>query len=182
MENYDNYFDLIAKRESCRNFDPDRPVEQEKLIKCLDAARIAPSGCNAQPWKFIVVRNPELKKQLVDAMNDYNINKFAYKCDTLVVITEEFANVVSVIAARFGNQVYAPIDIGLSTMQFCLAATAQGLSTCIMAWMDPVKVKDALGLPQSKRVRVIIGLGYAANDNLRKKDRRTLEEIVEYRD
>ena len=75
-----DYFDLIRRRESCRNFDPNRPVEKEKLQRCAEAAWLAPSACNGQPWRYLVVTNPELVEKLRPLMMELNMNKFVKNC------------------------------------------------------------------------------------------------------
>ena len=62
-------YELIARRQSDRRYDPDRPVEPEKVARIIEAARLAPSACNAQPWHFIVVDQPELRNQVADAVS-----------------------------------------------------------------------------------------------------------------
>ena len=71
-----DYFDLVQRRESCRNFDPSRPVEKEKLVRCAQAAWLAPSACNGQPWKYLIVTNPELAEKLRPMMMELGMNKF----------------------------------------------------------------------------------------------------------
>ena len=177
----ENYFDLIARRESCRNF-ADKPVEKEKLVTCIEAARIAPSACNSQPWSYLVVRNRELWAKVAGCMQEAGMNKFTNQCPVFIVVVEEKAALSARIAAVVKSQTYAPIDIGLSVMQLCLAATEQGLGTCIMGWFNESKIKEVLDIPKAKRVRLVVGVGYAATDKLRDKVRKSMDEIVKFID
>ena len=175
-----NYFDLIARRESCRNFDPNRPVEKEKLQRCAEAAWIAPSACNGQPWKYLIVTNPELNEKLRPLMMELGMNKFVKNCPAFAVVLEEATVLKVSLSQKFKDQDFAPIDVAFSASQFCYAATEQGLSTCIIGWHNEQKIRELFGLPKSTRVRLILAIGYAANDTLRKKQRKPIEDVIRF--
>lgn len=177
----ENYFDLIQSRESCRNY-AEKTVEKEKLTACIEAARIAPSACNSQPWSFVVVNSKEISPKVAKCLQDGGMNKFTDRCPSFVVVIEEKATLSARLGGAVKNQQYAPIDIGLATMQLCLAATAQGLSSCIMGWFSEPKIKELLDIPKSKRIRLVIGIGYAADEKLRTKVRKNTNEIVRFID
>ncbi len=176
-----NYFDLINNRESCRDY-ATKPVEKDKLVKCIEAARVAPSACNSQPWSFIVVNNPLVSPQVAKCLQDAGMNKFTDHCPAFIVVIEEKATLSARISGVVKSQNYAPIDIGIATAHICLAATAQGLSTCVMGWINEGKLKELLEIPQPKRIRLVIGVGYAASDVVREKKRKSLEEITKFVD
>jgi len=178
MTDFSNYFDLIAQRESCRNFDPERPVEREKLIRCIEAAQIAPSACNSQPWHFHAVTDPARVAALRKTVQGLGMNRFADDCPVLVVVTEETAKLAARIAEHLKKQEFASIDIGIATAQFCLAATAQGLSTCIMGWLNESAIREILGFENSRRIRLVLALGYAKDDTLRTKKRKAFDEMA----
>jgi nitroreductase len=175
----DDFFELIAKRESCRNY-ADRPVEKEKLVSCVGAARIAPSACNSQPWSFVVVNGGELPPRVAKCVQGNGMNRFADKCPAFIVVVEEKAKLSARVGGIIKSQHYAPIDIGLATAHLCLAATELGLSTCIMGWFNEANLKNLLVIPKSKRIRLVIGAGYAAGDKLRSKVRKPIEDIVRF--
>ncbi len=174
-----DYFDLIVRRESCRDFNAARPVEKEKLTKCLEAARLAPSACNSQPWRFIAVTNADVLAKLRPAVQEFNMNRFVNDCPALVVVVEQDASLTEKVGARFGKQDFASIDIGLAASQFCHAATEQGLSTCILGWLNESRIRELLSLGRSRRVRLVIATGYAKTGALRAKKRKTLAEMSE---
>ena len=95
-----DYFSLISQRESCRNYDPNRPVSHQQLTRCLEAARIAPSACNSQPWSFVVVNRPELSAQVAECLQGLGMNKFSENCPAFIVVVEE---------GGYGSQTAAPI-------------------------------------------------------------------------
>lgn len=175
-----DFMKMIQTRQSCRKYDSNRPVEQEKLAACVEAARIAPSACNAQPWKYLVVSGE--KAQLVRSAVEYQgRNKFADDCPAFAVVLEEKAVLIPDIAAKFESQKFAQLDIGISVAHYCLAATELGLSTCIIGWMDETLLKQALKLPAEKTVRLVIATGYAAaEDTIRRKVRKPMDEMAEF--
>ena len=175
-----DYFDLIARRESCRNFDPNRPVEKEKLQRCAEAAWIAPSACNGQPWKYLIVTNPELNEKLRPLMMELGMNKFVKNCPAFAVVLEEATILKVSLSQKFKDQDFAPIDVAFSASQFCYAATEQGLSTCIIGWHNEPKIRALFGLNKSTRVRLVIAVGYAANDAIREKKRKPIEDVIKF--
>lgn len=172
--------DIFTRRQSCRNFQV-RPVERARLTACVEAARLAPSACNSQPWYFVVVDEPARAGQLARCVQDSGMNRFAENCPAFIVVVEAPQN----LTARFGgavkDQKYAGIDLGLATSQLILAAHAQGLGTCILGWFNERKIKILLGIPKVRRVRLVVAVGYAAEDDpSRPKQRKDLADIVCY--
>jgi len=170
-----DFYELIIKRQSERQYDT-RQVESEKIMQCIEAARMAPSACNAQPWKFIVVDEPELKKQLASAMASMGMNKFAFDAPVIVAIVLEKPNVLSKIGSVLKGKEYTLMDIGFAASQFCLQATDLGLGTCLIGWFDEKKVRKLLQIPSKKRIPLLITVGYCTNE-IRKKQRKELNVI-----
>jgi len=167
-----DFHELITKRQSERQYDT-RPVEPEKIMLCIEAARMAPSACNAQPWKFIVVEEPELKAQLASAIAGMGMNKFAFDAPAIVAIVLEKPNVMSKIGSVLKGKEYTLMDIGIAATHFCLQATELGLGTCIIGWFDEKKVRKLLQIPNKKRIPLLLTVGYST-DELRKKQRKEL--------
>lgn len=175
----ENFFELSAKRESCRNF-AEKPVETTLLRRCVEAARLAPSACNSQPWSFTVVNNMELSPKVAKALQELGMNKFTDKCPAFIVITEERANLTARVGGKVKSQEYASVDIGIATAHLVLAAAELGLSTCIIGMFNESKLKELLAIPKAKRIRLAVAIGYAANDKLREKNRKKLEDIAQF--
>lgn len=176
------FLEILVQRQSVRGYS-DKPVEPEKLDSCLEAARMAPSACNAQPWKFIVVNDPELKKQIADHTTSgplVSMNHFTKQAPLLVVIVRENPNLTSKIGTILKDKPYTLMDIGIVALQFCLQATAVGLGTCILGWFNEKKVKELLHIPKNKRAELIITLGYPSSQTLRPKIRKKIEDICCY--
>ena len=170
-----NFYELISKRQSERQYDS-RPVEPEKIMQCIEAARIAPSACNAQPWKFIVVDEPELKKQVADATVGMGMNKFVVEAPVIVAIVLEKANASSKIGSVLKGKEYTLMDIGIATTHFCLQATELGLGTCIIGWFNEKKIRKLLQIPNKKRIPLLLSVGYSTAE-LRNKQRKELNGV-----
>lgn len=167
-------FDLIRSRQSCRNFS-ERAVEREKLVQCGEAARLAPSACNSQPWEFVAVESGPLLDKVSECARALGGNAFTKKCRAFVAVVEKTA-----VLSNGPDQKYARFDMGLAAMQFCLAATEQGLSTCILGSVDKKELKKLLNVEGGDEVLVLIAVGYAADDSLRKKRRKDLSEVLRF--
>ncbi len=153
--------DLLKHRKSVRHF-VDRPVEREKIMMCLEAARLAPSACNSQPWKFIVVDDRQLKNKLCDAAFSgiYSMNSFCKMAPVIVVIISEKSNFSARIGGMFRGTKYYLIDIGIAVEHFILEAEDLGLGTCWIGWFNEQAVKPILNIPQQKKIDIVIALGY----------------------
>jgi nitroreductase len=171
----------IQIRQSTRNYSP-VPVEREKLERCLEAARLAPSACNAQPWKFIVVDEPELKKEVAGAAKhmSFGMNKFVDEAPVIIAIVMEPANVTSEFGSKVKRKHYPLMDIGIAAEHFCLQATEEGLGTCLLGWLNEKKAKKVLNIPLRKRVPLMISVGYPATDKQKPRKRKDLDKIVSY--
>jgi nitroreductase len=173
--------DLIKQRQSQRRY-TDRPVEKEKLLHCIEAARLAPSANNSQPWKFIIIDDPKLKNTVADLTSTkmLQINQFAKQAPLLVAIVREKTNLTTVVGRALKDKNYPLIDIGITTAHFCLQATAEGLSTCILGWFDEKKIKELLHIPKDLRLELIILAGYPPTNEIRKKKRKETSQILSY--
>jgi nitroreductase len=153
--------DLIKQRKSVRDF-LDKPVEREKIMMCLEAARLAPSESNSQPWRFIVVDDKELKNRLCDAAFGglYFINTFCKMAPVIVAVISEKSKFIARVGGMFRGTKYYLIDIGITCEHFVLEAEDLGLGTCWIGWFNERAVKSVLNIPQSKKIDILIALGY----------------------
>ena len=166
----------IAKaRQSCRSYDPSREVEQEKLDAVLQAAQLAPSACNGQPYQLTLCRG-EKAKAVAAATRGMGLNKFAADAPVLIVISEMPYVKSAALGAKLKKNDYRSIDIGIAAAYLTAEATAQGLSTCILGWLSDEKIRQICDLKYP--VRLVITLGYAADETLRPKKRKEMTELV----
>ena len=175
------FLEIANARQSCRAYDENRSVEQEKLDAILEAARLAPSACNGQPYHFTVCRGELAKEVALLTRGMGGMNKFAVQAPVCIVISEMPYVKSAALGAKVKGNDYRSIDIGITTAYLTAEATAQGLSTCILGWFDDEKLRKLCGIDYS--VRLVITLGYAAEgDKLRKKVRKDLSDLVSYKE
>jgi len=173
---------LILARQSVRRY-AETPVEPEKLTLCLEAARLAPSASNSQPWKFIIVDKEPLRTEVAKAtFSDIKlINKFTVQAPVLVVIVMEKAKLITRLAMLVKKKEWPLIDIGITAEHFCLQAAELGLGTCMIGWFEEEKIKKLLQMPADKSIGLVISVGCAVEGYpQRTKIRKTMEEIVSY--
>lgn len=175
-----DFSELIKVRQSVRRYS-DKPVEKEKIEKCLEAARLAPSASNSQPWKYIVVDEEELKNKVARATFDkvVKFNKFALQAPVIIVVVLEKPKLVTQMGIEIKKREWPLIDIGISTEHFCLQAAELGLGTCMIGWFNQKRIQKLLNIPKNKTIGLLITLGYAPDDYaLRKKIRKEKSEII----
>lgn len=176
-----DFLELVKQRQSTRAYDTSRPVDRDIISRIVEAGRLAPSACNAQPWHFIVVDAPELKNKVADATSArlLGMNHFTKQAPVHILIVEEKVNLSSGIGGVIKDKQFAFVDIGIAAAHICLAAEAEGLGSCILGWFNESKVKDLLDIPKDKRVILDIIIGYP-NQPIRDKKRKAVDDIVSY--
>ena len=174
-----NFMEIAQTRQSCRAYDETRPVEEEKLQAILEAAQLSPSACNGQPYHFTVCRG-ETAKEVAKATMGLGMNKFSVQAPVLIVVSEMPYVKSAAMGAKVKKNDYRSIDIGIATAYLTAEAAAQGLSTCILGWLDSDKICKLCDLEYP--ARLVITLGYAKEDDkLRPKKRKDLSELVSYK-
>lgn len=172
---------ILAGRRSIRRFLP-TPVEPEKLRACLDAARVAPSAHNVQPWRFIVVDDPALKDRLAAAAFSgiYGASKFAARAPVLLVLLARPGKAVVRLGSMIQGVPYYLLDIGIAGEHVVLQAEELGLASCWMGWFDYRKARKALDIPRTFKLVALMPLGYAEKRPQREPPRRAFEAIVSF--
>lgn len=178
-----NFLELVNRRQSVRRYAPGKRIPREVLDRCLEAARLAPSACNSQPWSFVVVDDPEKVRALAEAScghPPYGMNHFAADTSAIVVVVTEKMKWAARIGAQFRGVQYSLVDIGIACEHLVLQAAEEGLGSCWLGWFDERAVKLRLGIPRAKKVDLLICLGHAADEPLRTKNRKPLDDIRRY--
>jgi nitroreductase len=170
-----SFLELVEQRQSDRTY-IDRPVEKDKIDRILAAARLAPSACNGQPWKMVVVDDPALKDRLSEVIG---MNHFAKQAPVHLVIVEESTNLTSRVGGWIKGKHFPHIDLGILASYITLAATAEGLGSCILGWLNEKKIRFLLGIPGSKHILLVITVGYTEATH-REKIRKELADIVSF--
>lgn len=180
MTEGEKFLNLARSRQSDRKYS-DKAVEKEKIERIIEAGRIAPSACNAQPWKFIVVDDKTLLGQLADAASAplLGMNGFVSQAPLQIVVIREQPNFSSKVGGAIKNKDYSLIDIGITCQNICLQAEAEGLGSCMIGWFDEDRVKKLLNIPKSKRVELLITIGYSLSTK-REKRRKPPEDTVSF--
>lgn len=174
-----SFLELSQIRQSVRSY-AEQPVEREKIDRSLEAARLAPSACNAQPWSFIVVDEPVLRGMIARDAVAIDFNKFAIEAPVYIIVLAERPNLRSQIGGILKGIPYYLMDIGMAVENLCLQATEDGLGTCILGWFNEKKLKKYLKIGAGQRVALVITLGYPAEDKIRVKVRKEFQAIVHY--
>lgn len=177
-----NFLDLVKKRQSVRRY-LSKEIPPEKLERCLEAARLAPSASNSQPWSFLVVNDPHLKDKVAKLTFDQVIsfNKFVVLAPVLIVFVIEKPKTITRIGGFIKKIEYPKIDIGITAQNFCMQATDEGLGTCMLGWFKETPIKKILNIPLHKKIGLIVTVGYAPEDyKLREKSRKSFTDVVMY--
>ncbi len=170
-----NFSEIANNRQSCRNYNPNRSVEDEKIAAILESARLSPSACNGQPYMITVCKG-EKAKAVARATMGMGMNKFAAEAPIQLVLSEMPYVKSAALGAKVKGNDYRSIDIGIAAAYITAEATAQGLSSCILGWLDDAKIREICSLDGA--VRLVICLGYAADDDkLREKKRKDIKEL-----
>jgi len=172
---------ILRGRRSIRRYLP-TPVEPEKLRACLEAARLAPSAHNVQPWRFMVVDDPALKARLAAAAFSgfYKGSQFAAQAPVILVLLARPGKAVVRLGSRIQGVPFFLLDMGIAGEHLVLQAQELGLATCWMGWFNYRKARRVLGIPPAFKLVALMPLGYAETRPLREPPRRTLEGIAAF--
>jgi nitroreductase len=179
MEQRTPFQTLVWERRSVRHF-LDTPVERDKVLACLEAARLAPSAHNVQPCRYLVIDDDKIKDAFGrEAFSGiYSATKFALKAPVLVLILSK----PDLFANRIGKQIqrvaFHLIDIGIAGEHLVLAAQEQGLGTCWIGWFNPRRARKFFKIPRAYKPVAIVALGACEKREPRDKKRKPLSEVA----
>lgn len=177
-----DFVDLVRARYSLRKFSS-FPVAEAVVDKCLDAARLAPSACNSQPWSFIVARTAEKVEGLAHAAFSgiYSMNAFAAKAPVLITVLTERSGYAASMGGMFRGVQFSLMDVAIACEHLALQAAELGLGVCMLGWLNERGVKKHLKLPRASRIDLMMTLGYPVDpEYLPPKVRKPLEKIRKY--
>ena len=170
-----NFSEIALSRQSCRAFDSTRDVENEKIKKILNSAILAPSACNSQPYHFTVCRK-DIARKVAETTVNMGMNLFSLDAPVVIVISEKPYNKRAYVGSKVKKNDYRSLDIGQAVAYLTLEATACGLSSCIIGWFDSNKIRKICKIDGT--VRLLVVLGYAKEEKIRAKSRKSYDEIV----
>lgn len=169
---------IMQQRHSCRAFS-DKAVENEKIVACINAATLAPSACNTQPYHFYVANTPETVADAAEYCKSDKVNKWVGSAKAFVIVTKEHAEMPNTLGVSVRKD-FREFDIGFALENFCLEAAELGLGTCILGSFNEEKLKATFKLPTPKKIALVIAMGYSAETEVPAKKRRPLEECITY--
>ena len=173
-----DFSQIAQNRQSCRSYDPQKAVEQEKINAILQSGRLSPSACNGQPY-LISVCTGNAAKKVAASVQGMGMNKFASQAPVMLVISEQPYVKTAAIGAKIKKNDYRSIDIGILAAYLTCEAAAQGLGTCILGWFDDASIREICHL--TAPVRLVITLGYPSEDDtLRTKKRKDVGQLIQY--
>ncbi len=171
--------EIVSSRHSVRAFDPARPVPQEAIVAMCEAARMAPSACNAQVWRFIAVTDPELRRQIcMRGMGPILRNKFMRDAPLIIVGCADLDIIANKIGAKITGIEYYQLDMGIAMEHLVLKATELGLGTCWVGWINEESIREILGIPKRARVMALIAVGYSTEKAPTKRVRKPLRKLL----
>ena len=172
------FMDLALSRESCRKFTTEK-VSDEQLLALAEAARIAPSARNSQPWEILLVNETKKAAQLIGGLRESGINGFLQdNLGYIVIVEKDLDQDNEAINSR--KQRYAQLDIGIATAHIVLQAAEMGLATCVIGALTHSVLNEVLPVESRFGVAIVVAVGYAQEGALRPKKRETLDEVAKF--
>ncbi len=153
--------ELAETRQSCRAYDSVREIEPDKLHRIVEVARLAPSACNSQPWHMITVTDVNRRKEVANALSSMGMNRWTEEATAFIIIVQEPPNFTACLGGWIKNKHFPLIDCGILASYITLAATDEGLGSCILGWFGEKQLRKTLSIPRNKRILMVISLGYA---------------------
>lgn len=159
--NYETFMTLIRHRQSCRAYDPEKEVSDADILKALEAARLAPSSCNKQPWRFIVVREKAMREKICKEGLLPGISMAWIKdAPVIIVLCAEPKPFTHWLAPILSGIQYQLIDLGIAGAHMNLAFESLGLSVCWIGWFKSKVIRKLLEIPSGVQPAALIPLGY----------------------
>ena len=173
-----NLDQILNTRRSVRSFDS-RPVDEKDIISIIEAARLSPSACNSQTWRFIFVTQREIIRKIChEAMRPVIPNKWLEQAPLVIVGCSQLDIIANRVGARVTGIEYYQIDLGIAMEHMVLKATELGIGTCWIGWFEENKLKKILNIPKKIKVSALLAVGYPKDESTRKRKRKPAEKIA----
>jgi nitroreductase len=171
--------DIIGKRRSVRKYS-EKKIEKRKLFEILDSSRFAPSACNKQPWRFIIVDQKKKVQEIFNkCLGGIVSNRWAQSVPVFVVACARKSLLVHKVAERYKNVPYHYLDMGAAIEHILLKATQQGLGTCWIGWFNKRSLRKILHIPRGVEIVSLIAIGYASEDvEIKERESINIDEIL----
>jgi nitroreductase len=161
-----SFMALLENRRSLRRYDPERRVSEESIRAVIEAARLAPSAENSQPWRFVAVRDSGVREALSRECFSgvFRPTRFASKAPVLIALCAQRSNPLVRAGELFLRTALYQLDCGIAGEHIVLAAQALGLGACWIGWFNKKKAKKVLNVPSGLEMVALIALGYPPKD------------------
>ncbi len=176
------FLELAKSRKSVRAYD-NRCVRRKDLELCVEAACLAPSTCNSQAWKFIIIDEHAKREAVAKTVFSglYKMNAFASEAAAFIVQISERVKFPAWVGGKLRNTDFRRIDAGIACAHLILQAQELGIGTCILGWFDEKRLKKILSVPSGKKIELVIALGYPAQpEQLPEKRLKDKNEVVSF--
>lgn len=172
--------ELVKHRTSCRSYEPGT-VPKKHLEQVLEAARLAPSACNKQPWRFAVVEDEATRMRLVDKAFLTGIPMhWAVDAGAIIALGMEKSTLTHKIAPMISGVDYPLLDLGIAGGHLMLQAEELGLGTCWIGWIKPRAVRRIVGWPRGIKAVGLITIGWPVSKDRKTRSRRPLAEMARW--
>lgn len=175
------FYDLVKKRKSVRIY-LDNPVEKEKIEQCIEAARLAPSAENVQPWSFIIIDDIKIKEEFCKKVFSgiYSTMKFPGKAPVIIIALAKPDILANKLGAFIQGTQYYLLDMGIAGEHIALQAAELGLGTCWIGWFNEKEARKFLNVPSDYKIVYLITLGYPGDTTASPRKKKELKEIISY--
>ncbi len=175
-----SFIELVQHRTSCRAYEP-KSVPREHLELMLEAARLAPSACNKQPWRFVVIEEEATRMRLIsDAFLSGIPMKWAMNAGAIIALGMEKSAITHKVAPKISGVDYPLLDLGIAGEHLVLQAEALGLGTCWIGWIKPKKIREIVQWPRSIEPVSLITVGWPASEERIHRPRMETSEITKW--
>ncbi len=175
-----SFIELVRHRTSCRSYEPG-PVPREQLELMLEAARLAPSACNKQPWRFAVVEDEATRMRLInESFLDGIPMRWAENAGAIIALGMKRSTITHKVAPKISGVDYPLLDLGIAGEHLVLQAEELGLGTCWIGWIKPNKVRKIVGWPGSIQPVSLITVGWPASDERIHRPRLASDKIIKW--
>ena len=176
-----SFLELAGSRRSVRSFDG-AAIRREDLELCVEAARLAPSACNSQPWKFIVIDDAPLKEAVGKECfgRPSGFNDFARRAAAFITLVAEPVKFTSWAGSKARNTDFRRIDLGIACSHLVLQAQELGIGTCILGWFDEARLKKLLSVPRKKKIELVVAMGYPAGAASHERHLKGKEDVLSF--
>ncbi|MGD2278541.1 MAG: nitroreductase family protein [Candidatus Omnitrophota bacterium] len=176
-----SFMELARTRRSIRTYS-DKGIGRGDLELCVEAARYSPSACHSQPWSFIIIDDPEKKKQTANALayGPGGMNSFAHNAKAFIAIVSEKQTFPAWLGGKIRNVNFRHTDAGIACAHLILQAWELGIGTCIIGWFNEKKLKRILSVPFYKKIELVVALGYPAEAEIPEKQLKEKSDVISY--